>query len=274
MIGQWAALRVVLTLVKDGQRLQDRVWVVLYFASRFSLGGRRPFAWLAPPPRTLAWHSAPGGLAASVESGGLSSWYEISHRHAYVPLAAFEPRAGWNVVDVGANIGAYAVWAAGRMGSGRLIAIEPNPVSFERLQRSMGQLTVETSAYEVACGDTDGEIALHFQPGYTVSSSVVSFSGASETATVRMRRLDDILAHERMTHVDLLKIDVEGAEAMVLRGAKTILGATDRVILETVAGELEDAVTGILMRLGFRLVDASDDHWGIGGLRLLAFERA
>jgi FkbM family methyltransferase len=178
------------------------------------------------------------------------------------------------VVDVGANIGAYAVWAAGRMGSGRLIAIEPNPVSFERLQHSIRQLPVETSAYEVACGDSDGEIALYFEPGYTVSSSVVSFTGASETATVRVRRLDDILANEGITHVDLLKIDVEGAEAMVLRGASTILGATARVILETVEGDLENAVTGMLLPLGFRLGYKSDDHWGIGGLRLLAFERA
>lgn len=273
MIGRWSALRVVATLVKDARRLQDRVWVVLYFVARLALGGRRPFAWLAPAPRNLAWHSAPSGLAASVESGGLSSWYEISHQHAYAPLASFEPRTGWNVVDVGANIGAYAVWAAGRMGSGRLIAIEPNPVSFERLQNSISRLSVETSAYEVACGDADGEIALHFQPGYTVSSSVVSFTGASEAAIVRLRRLDDILADEGIAHVDLLKIDVEGAEAMVLQGAKTILGATDRVILETVEGDLEDAVTGILLPLGFRLEHSSEDHWGIDGLRLLAFER-
>lgn len=273
MTGEWSPVRVVTSLVGDARGLRDKGWVLLYFASRRHVAGHRPLKWLAPRPRSLSWRSSDSPLSVSVESGGLSSWYEIAHRGAYAPTEAFRPRPGWVVVDVGANIGAYSAWAAARLnGSGSLVAIEPNPVSFGRLTTTLGLLAVESSALQVACGDADTEVALHFEPGFTVSSSIRSFANASEHIRVHMRTLDDIVRELGIEHVDILKIDVEGAEELVLRGARQSLRNTDRVILETTS-DIRPTIDRIMEDSGFTMVGEKPDHWGVVGLSLVAYGR-
>lgn len=273
MTDRWSAMRVVPSLVADARGWRDKAWVILYFVARQQVFGRGLLGWLAPSPRTLSWRSGPAQLAVSVASGGLSVWYEIAHRESYAPLQDFRPRPGWNVVDVGANIGAYSIWAASSMrSSGRIIAIEPNPVSYERLIQSFQHVAVPHATVQAACGDRDGEITLHFEAGYTVSSSVIPFAAASETARVIMRTLDDILLEEAVGRIDVLKIDVEGAEEHVLAGASDALQQTRRVILET-TGATEAGVRAILDKHGFVSIHEEDDHWSVSGLKLLAFQR-
>ena len=274
-MSRWAPLRVVLALIGDARTARDKVWVALYFASRLRIFGLAPFAALRPGPRRLRWRSAPTPLSVSVESGGLSAWYETSILQVYAPEPRFVPKPGWTVVDVGANIGAFSVWAAGMMGaSGRLLAIEPNPVSFRELRRSLDELAVDATAFAVACGDVEGEVTLHFQPGYTVSSSLTSFDAATESATVPMRRLDALLGETGISHVDLLKIDVEGAEELVLRGAGEALSRISRVVLETTHDDIGRGVRAVMDASGFTLIHDESRHWSIAGLELLAYERS
>ncbi len=274
MTAEWSSKRVATSLVADARGLRDKAWVLRYLASRQRVGGHRPLAWMAPTPSRLSWHSSPSRLAASVEAGGLSSWYEIAHRMAYAPTRSFHPQPGWVVVDVGANIGAYSAWAVGAMkGSGTLLAIEPNPVSFERLVRTLEGVSVKSAAMQIACGDIDADVALHFEPGFSVSSSVRPFASASQRVNVRMRRLDDIVAERAIEHLDILKIDVEGAEELVLRGASITLLSTDRVILETTA-DIAPAIQHLMDDAGLTMVHEQVDHWGVTGLRLIAFERS
>jgi FkbM family methyltransferase len=274
-MGPWAPLRVVIALLGDARTARDKLWVALYFASRLRIFGVAAPVALRPRPRRLRWRSAPTPLSVSVESGGLSAWYETSILQVYAPERRFVPQPGWTVVDVGANIGAFSVWAAAKIGrSGRLVAVEPNPVSFRELQRSIEELTVDATAFAVACGDVEGEVTLHFQPGYTVSSSLTSFAAATESTTVPMRRLDALLGESGISHVDLLKIDVEGAEELVLRGAGEALVRIDRVVLETTHDEIGRGVRAVMDGSGFTLVHDESRHWSIAGLELLAFERS
>ena len=273
MTSEWSPVRVVSSLVGDARGLRNKGWILLYFGSRQHVSGRRALKWLAPRPRTLTWHSSSSPLSVSVESGGLSSWYEIAHLRAYAPMEGFRPRPGWVVMDVGANIGAYSAWAAAQMkGSGVLLAIEPNPICFARLAVTLEGISGDASALQVACGDADAAVALHFEPGFTVSSSVRPFANASERVSVRMRRLDEIATERGIEHIDILKIDVEGAEDLVLRGAERILPHTDRIILETTA-DMRPAIQRITQDAGFAVVGERVDHWGVAGLSLIAYER-
>jgi FkbM family methyltransferase len=271
---EWSAPRAVAALMADARTLRDKVWVVSYFATRAAVAGRRPLGFLAPRPRRLSWNSVPTHLAVSVESGGLSAWYETSLRQVYAPTSDFIPRSDWTVVDVGANIGAYATWAGAHLGQdGRLIAIEPNPVSYEMLTRSIDDLPIKVSAHRLACAAEEGELPLYSRPGYTVSSSLAGFEGAQRTDMVQVRPLDDVLADDGVHVVDMLKIDVEGAELAVLQGAQRTLAATKRIALETTSGELSDAIGALLGDHGFELVAREGDHWSIEGLEILAFQR-
>ncbi len=272
--GPWSPLRVVPALVADARGVRDKIWILFYFLSRQPVLGTRVLGWLTPRPRDLWWHSAPTPLSVSVESGGLSPWYETSIRKVYAPTTDFEPQPGWVIVDVGANIGAYSVWAAAQLGgSGKLVAIEPNPVSYKQLERSIGHLILDATAVQSACGEAEGEVILHFERGYTVSSSINEFAAATESVPVQMRRLEHILREHGIGHVDVLKIDVEGAEEMVLRGAGDTLLDIDRVVIETTEGDLGFAVRKLLQSRNLVLVHEEQDHWSIPGLELLAFRR-
>jgi FkbM family methyltransferase len=270
----WWAPRVVLALVRDGRSARDRAWILAYFISRLRVGGRAPLRALDPGPRALAFRSSPARLAVSIESGGLSAWYETSLRHVYAPNLDFEPQPGWAVIDIGANVGAYSAWVGGLIGkAGRLIAIEPNPVSFSQLTKSLASVPVHATALNLACGTEEGELRLYSEPGYTVSSSFVPFPSASRTDLVRVRPLDDVAVEQEVGLIDLLKIDVEGAEYLVLQGAKKTLERTERVILETTADEVGAAVSELLNEHGFEMVFREPDHWSISGLEIRAFRR-
>ena len=76
---------------------------------------------------------------------------------AYGMVEAFVPKPGWTVVDVGANIGCFTLWAATHMQRGHLWAFEPMPRTFDYLQRNIqdnhsrfSSVDVQAQAYAVA----------------------------------------------------------------------------------------------------------------------------
>lgn len=121
----------------------------------------------------------------------------------------------YRVVDVGANIGYYALLLARLTGPrGEVICVEPDRENLTELRRNIArnQLT-HVRALAVAAGDVDSEI--HLRPGLNAS---VTLDGSGQEV-VAQRRLDSLVTE----HVDVLKIDVEGYEGHVLWGARRIL---------------------------------------------------
>jgi len=130
-------------------------------------------------------------------------------------------RPGDTFVDVGANIGLYALAAANRVGpNGRVIVCEPDPVNLRLLRGNItvSKLSSRVEVIEAAIGASSGRIA--FTTGNGVLSAVASGTSAGN-ASVRLATLDEILPNRR---ADVLKIDVEGYEEAVLRGAGGLLG--------------------------------------------------
>ena len=133
-------------------------------------------------------------------------------------------------VDVGANAGLYA-WIARRQGA-EAIAVEPHPVMASRLRMRLPDVEV----VEAALSDTVGTATLYVPSvGHHDVTTRSSLAGAvnegfeQRTVTVQVRRLDDLL--EERGAVGFVKIDVEGHEDGVLRGARRILESDRPVIL-------------------------------------------
>ena len=127
---------------------------------------------------------------------------------------------GDTVADVGAYIGLYSVAMANRVGAkGRVYAFEPDPESYSRLCRhiELNRLRdrVRTFPYAVGAETT----LLRFAAGQGSESTVVQTSGP-DAGRIESVHLDSVFAHERL---DVLKIDVEGYEQHVLRGAVELL---------------------------------------------------
>ena len=126
--------------------------------------------------------------------------------------------AGGVFVDVGANVGTYALALARHVGTrGTVIAIEPHPVIHARLafnNEASGFTRVRLVA--AAAGAADGELMIETDGDNLGASHVATGEVSASAIRVPSRRLQRILEEAGVSHVDALKIDVEGYEDRVL----------------------------------------------------------
>lgn len=196
----------------------------------------------------------------------------------------FEPRVreellsrlkpGMTVLDIGANIGYYTALAAVRVGpGGRVISMEPQPQVCRRLRdniRRNGLTNVHV--VEAAAGAANDKTIFHVPvAGWEAHGSCrvnKSFTSAG-TIEVSLRRVDDILAELRVPAVDLIKIDVEGAEWDAFKGMPQLISATSRPTLIFEACEDYTSVFGHsvyellhwLNHQGYRVSQLEENNW-------------
>ncbi|MFO0710549.1 MAG: FkbM family methyltransferase [Sandaracinus sp.] len=153
-------------------------------------------------------------------------------------------RASDLFVDVGANVGSYTVLAGGVSGA-RVIACEPIAATRARLERNVAvnQLQARTRVEAVAVSDHDGTVSMTSDRD---TMNTVALEGGVE---VPARTLDTLLAGEVPR---VLKVDVEGHEAAVLRGASRTLASEglEAIVLEPGGSEV-DFVRATLASHGF-----------------------
>jgi FkbM family methyltransferase len=136
---------------------------------------------------------------------------------------------GMVIADVGANVGFYTFEMATCVGpTGRVLAFEPDPFSFQLLKGRLSRApAVNIEAYQLALGNETAR-ALLYCSAYNRADNRLSPSHAEphvEACEAHIRRLDDVLHETSHVAIDALKIDVQGNEANVLRGARKTLDA-------------------------------------------------
>lgn len=127
---------------------------------------------------------------------------------------------GFVFVDIGANVGGYALFAASLGGpTARILAVEPQADIFERLSFNIRQNSFTTvKALELAVADRDGEITLFIDPknkGET-SMRLVGTHGPGAAVKVPAKALRTLVEEEGVSRLDCVKLDVEGAEDLIL----------------------------------------------------------
>ncbi len=139
-------------------------------------------------------------------------------------------RPGDVVVDIGANVGTHALLAASLVGPhGRVHAIEASPWIHARLLRNIaanGHTQVIT--HNMAATDVPGEVTVFLHDGSNLGGTTIVASeaerlGAREEATVQGLPLAGIVPLSELRAARLIKIDVEGAEWLVVQGMQEIL---------------------------------------------------
>jgi FkbM family methyltransferase len=137
--------------------------------------------------------------------------------------------AGKTFVDVGANTGLYSLFAARKVGSrGVVLAMEPSSREFARLRRNIEVNDFRNvRLFQLAISDAEGsaELSVAAWPkgGHNTLGAFgydTQLSGKELVATVS---LDELLRRENVGRVDAIKLDIEGAELLALRGAKETL---------------------------------------------------
>jgi FkbM family methyltransferase len=152
------------------------------------------------------------------------------------------------VFDVGANVGRYSLDVKNRIPCARLYAFEPSAVAFARLEAALGD---SGQAFRLAFASEEGQRPLFGdRPGSELASLVQRdlhrFAiDVTEIETVRVQRLDAFCAEHGVAHIDWLKIDAEGADLDVLRGAGDMLGSKIGAIQFEFGGTGIDARTSL-----------------------------
>src|ERR1700761_6728175 len=134
-------------------------------------------------------------------------------------LRAHTPPGGV-FVDVGANVGTYAIPLARHVGAnGKVIAVEPHPITHARLafNRDASAFT-NVALVAAAAGPSDGELMIETDGDNLGASHIVTGNPAAGAIQVPSLRLQRILGDASVDHLDTLKIDVEGFEDRVLTG--------------------------------------------------------
>jgi FkbM family methyltransferase len=134
-------------------------------------------------------------------------------------------------IDVGAHIGYFSLKAAKAVGShGRVLAVEPNPETLKVLRANVeANRDTMVTVYPVACSESDGFLDLFAAARANTGASSLAkanamhFGSVVNSYHVPTRRLDDLVRDSGVTRVDFVKIDVEGAELLVLKGAGATL---------------------------------------------------
>lgn len=140
--------------------------------------------------------------------------------------------------DVGANIGEMTLIAAKRLVKGKVLAFEPMPETFAQLARNVELNRFKTvTLFNHGLFNQDDSLSLYVKedrPFGMVNEGVPSLfsTGADQKAlAVRLRKFDDVAAECDLKRLDVMKIDVEGAEMMVLRGAENSIRKFRPVII-------------------------------------------
>jgi FkbM family methyltransferase len=196
---------------------------------RLLYGNRGVFVWLDDKAVRCAVDAAPGFLAHPDHAEDRLLMQQV--------FESLEP--GDTFLDVGSHVGFYAIGAALRVGpGGRVVAFEPTPATVAKMARNvaLNHLTDRIAIEEVAVSDAVGTVDF-VTTGTSMMNSIFKGvpqghtrpGGPERSIPVRTARLDQFFDAGRRT---VAKIDTEGHEIAVLRGAPALLASPARIFVE------------------------------------------
>jgi FkbM family methyltransferase len=178
---------------------------------------------------------------------------------------------GMTFLDIGANEGIYSVFAARRVGAeGTVWAFEPSRRELDRLRCNLELNGLQVRVFPLALADSAGRADLRVAGyGHEGQNTLGAFAYAgvevARTEPVDLMRLDDVVEQNPLGRLDAIKVDVEGAELRLFRGATATLRRFRPVLLF----EASDAA----LRLQGASCEALFDHLRNQQYDLYAFDR-
>lgn len=202
---------------------------------------------------------------------------ELIDSHLYY-AGGFEPasanairkmcRRGHIVLDIGANVGCHTLTMARLAGAtGRVFAFEPMPWARAKLEKNLSLNSFSNvRVVKLGLSDTPGVASVHFRSSWSLNGAEnVEAPESTAATTIEFVRLDDYVAAEKIRGVDFVKLDVDGYEPKVLRGARKTLADYRPTLLMELARyprEAQDdtieAMLSLLAELGYSFFREAD----------------
>jgi FkbM family methyltransferase len=181
--------------------------------------------------RDGAWiHRYPGGTIPHASLGGASPPAVFVAEARDIFLYGYTPRAGDTVFDIGGGIGAETLLFSRLVGRfGRVVSLEAHPRTYESLARlcRLNRLA-NVIPLQVAASDAEGMLAISDLEDDIYNTVVDPERGGIE---VQARRVDTIASELGITSIDLLKMNIEGAERLAIAGLEGIIASTRYVCI-------------------------------------------
>jgi FkbM family methyltransferase len=181
--------------------------------------------------RRLITKGSPVRKSHGIRLGGFNGFseYHSAIRGVSIDELAFiehHPFDDGVVIDVGANLGLFSLLVTRRFADRRVIAFEPNPSTFSALKQNI----LRNGANHVDCRqdaitDKDGFVMFSASEHARANASISSSGAQASAGEIRVSctTLDTFCAAHAIRRIALLKVDVEGYESLVFRGAATVL---------------------------------------------------
>lgn len=189
---------------------------------------------------------------------------EIFKQHIY--YLDLDVTKEYRIIDAGGHIGLATIYFKQQFPFSQIKVFEPEPTAFSLLQQNIEVNRFQNiEAYNYAIWSVDGEITLHRDPSLkdqwlsTTSVTQGAWNKSQQTEAIKVPaiRLSPFLAE----HVDILKMDIEGAETEVIKECQQVIKNVDYLFIEFHANRLhrpEELVT-LLLNSGFELSVFDDD---------------
>jgi FkbM family methyltransferase len=176
------------------------------------------------------------GPSFYVAKGGPAAFYHYEEAEKAEILQSLPPEGVF--FDVGANIGLFTYFVSRYFPQARVFSFEPNPRLFECLTQTRSHNHLSNVILTQAClGDRSGEIELHLHDqnsgGHTTRRDQIGAHETSKSIEVKILPLDEVVKAQKLERLNVIKIDVQGAEWDVLKGAcESIKRFQPKVVIE------------------------------------------
>lgn len=184
-------------------------------------------------------------------------FYEIDLLEYMLSIKKHISKLNSVAIDVGANIGNHSIFFRSYL-TEHLIAVEPNPIVASILERNLRNNIDNYSIYRNALGETEGKGSLAFPENAETNIGRVKIHQNDNTGTVEIVTLDSMVEdwsshHGTKADISIIKIDVEGMEMAVLKGAEaTIRKYRPHLFLEAATEDEFYKLKRYLNGLGYR----------------------
>ena len=144
-----------------------------------------------------------------------------------------------SIFDIGANVGDWALMAHEVFPKAQIHCFEIVPQTYEALKSNTAHIP-EITVNNFGLSDKDGEVSVTFYPHADTLASLVdgAHQNAHHTVQGRVRRGDEYVRERNIAQIDFLKIDVEGAEGLVLNGLAETIGVGRATVVQFEYGKV------------------------------------
>lgn len=186
------------------------------------------------------------GTRRRVDYRGISFYADVSDSMDHVVYYGIQDPAqeklfslvkpGMNVMDVGTNIGLTALMFAKLVGDeGKVFGFEPDPLNHSKAAKNISLNKFKTlQLFNIGLGDTEGQATIYnVNQGNRGMLRILNKPEASEMfdkTTINLTTIDRFMCKQQLNGIDLVKIDVEGFELNVLKGASGLLSTRHPVL--------------------------------------------